>query len=432
MMLPNCRLMCVFWACLGWARLRYNVPSVGYAKCISICYVLNSWYIYRDITHHKSKKSCIYIIFWFLFLGTSQHSVWRRALFDDVIFYPLAVFINLRQSWREQNLLKSLLLLPSHLSFSSAPIFFWASLVSQWWKICLHCRNCRRHRFDPWVGRSPGGGHGNWLQYSCLEKPMDRGAWQAIAHRVSKSRKQLSTHTSSFSSYFLLFPFLSCCLSMHLSPLSSSPSSSPTLTSSFPSSLLPRCFWNHHNWFLPKQLNATKRLKYYTWLLTALMNMVGKCPGKRNIIASEVFKVIFSPYLKLNFFAVLSAENILLQTVPKAKAGGDAWGALGYHLVSQPTSRMPVSPALQSRQIAGLMAAVLHQMLQSPLQPGGGLKWRVHDRPVFRGSKMESSWSPCVQRLSMPLTCTEEGILMIGGRLDRMTSEIPSKWKFCD
>ena len=129
------------------------------------------------------------------------------------------------------------------------------------------------------------------------------------------------------------------------------------------------------------------------------MNMVGKCPGKRNIIASEVFKVIFSPYLKLNFFAVLSAENILLQTVPKAKAGGDAWGALGYHLVSQPTSRMPVSPALQSRQTAGLMAAVLHQMLQSPLQPGGGLKWRVHDRPVFRGSKMESSWSPCVQRV---------------------------------
>ena len=29
---------------------------------------------------------------------------------------------------------------------------------------------------DPWVGRSPGGGHGNPLQYSCLENPMDRGA----------------------------------------------------------------------------------------------------------------------------------------------------------------------------------------------------------------------------------------------------------------
>ena len=45
---------------------------------------------------------------------------------------------------------------------------------------------CRKCRFDPGSGRSPGGGHGNPLQYSCLENPMDRGAWQAIVHRVAK------------------------------------------------------------------------------------------------------------------------------------------------------------------------------------------------------------------------------------------------------
>ena len=39
----------------------------------------------------------------------------------------------------------------------------------------------------PESGRSPGGGHGNPLQYSCLENPMDRGAWQAIVHGVAKS-----------------------------------------------------------------------------------------------------------------------------------------------------------------------------------------------------------------------------------------------------
>ena len=33
------------------------------------------------------------------------------------------------------------------------------------------------------LGRSPGGGHGNSLQYSCLENPMDRGAWGATVHR---------------------------------------------------------------------------------------------------------------------------------------------------------------------------------------------------------------------------------------------------------
>ena len=47
----------------------------------------------------------------------------------------------------------------------------------------------------PGSGRSPGGGHGNPLQYPCLENPMDRGAWRATVHRVTKSwtpLKQLS------------------------------------------------------------------------------------------------------------------------------------------------------------------------------------------------------------------------------------------------
>ena len=51
----------------------------------------------------------------------------------------------------------------------------------------------------PRLGRSPGGEHGNPLQYSCLENPMDRGAWQAIVHRVTNCKtrlKQLSMHTS--------------------------------------------------------------------------------------------------------------------------------------------------------------------------------------------------------------------------------------------
>ena len=39
----------------------------------------------------------------------------------------------------------------------------------------------------PGLGRSPGEGNGNPLQYSCLENPMDRGAWQAIVHGVAES-----------------------------------------------------------------------------------------------------------------------------------------------------------------------------------------------------------------------------------------------------
>ena len=37
------------------------------------------------------------------------------------------------------------------------------------------------------LGRCSGGGHGNPLQYSCLENPMDRGAWKAIVHKVANS-----------------------------------------------------------------------------------------------------------------------------------------------------------------------------------------------------------------------------------------------------
>ena len=38
----------------------------------------------------------------------------------------------------------------------------------------------------PGLGRSPGRGHGNSLQYSCLENPIDRGAWWATLHEVTK------------------------------------------------------------------------------------------------------------------------------------------------------------------------------------------------------------------------------------------------------
>jgi len=43
----------------------------------------------------------------------------------------------------------------------------------------------------PGLGRSPGGGNGNPLQYSCLENSVDRGAWQATVHGVPKSQTQL-------------------------------------------------------------------------------------------------------------------------------------------------------------------------------------------------------------------------------------------------
>ena len=59
------------------------------------------------------------------------------------------------------------------------------------------CRRLREAGSIPGSGRSPGGGHGNLLQYSCLENPLDRGAWRVTVDRVAKSQawvKWLSMH----------------------------------------------------------------------------------------------------------------------------------------------------------------------------------------------------------------------------------------------
>ena len=51
----------------------------------------------------------------------------------------------------------------------------------------------------PGLGRSPGVGNVNLLQYSCPEIPIDSGAWWATIHRAVKSQTQLSIHTMEFS-----------------------------------------------------------------------------------------------------------------------------------------------------------------------------------------------------------------------------------------
>ena len=53
-------------------------------------------------------------------------------------------------------------------------------------------RRHKRHGFDPWFGKSPGGRYDNPLQYLCLENSMDRGAWRATVQGVSKSWTRLN------------------------------------------------------------------------------------------------------------------------------------------------------------------------------------------------------------------------------------------------
>ena len=77
-------------------------------------------------------------------------------------------------------------------------------------EVKAYARNAGDLGSIPGLGRSPGEGNGNLLQYSCLENPMDGEAWWATVHGIAKSRTQLSNFTH-------LFKFTTC------------PSQSPTL-----------------------------------------------------------------------------------------------------------------------------------------------------------------------------------------------------------
>ena len=66
----------------------------------------------------------------------------------------------------------------------------------------------------PELGRSIGEGNGNPLQCSCLENPMDRGAWWAAVHGVAKSRVQLSTHTFIYVFIFMMQTDLFACITV--------------------------------------------------------------------------------------------------------------------------------------------------------------------------------------------------------------------------
>ena len=62
----------------------------------------------------------------------------------------------------------------------------WASLVAQWKESVCNAGATGDVGLIPGWGRSPGEGNSNPLQYSCLENPMDRGAWKATIHGVAE------------------------------------------------------------------------------------------------------------------------------------------------------------------------------------------------------------------------------------------------------
>jgi len=77
----------------------------------------------------------------------------------------------------------------------------------------------------PGLGRSPGVGNGNPFQYFCLKNPMDKEAWCATVHGVTKSRTRLSTHTHTHT-HISIISSMNCAFSVE----SKEPSSYPRLS----------------------------------------------------------------------------------------------------------------------------------------------------------------------------------------------------------
>ena len=82
---------------------------------------------------------------------------------------------------------------------TTIPVWVWASSVAQWVKNPpARVGDTGDSGFLPGSGRSPGGGHGNPLQYSCLENPMDTGAWRAVVYGVLVKTHHLMQSLSSW------------------------------------------------------------------------------------------------------------------------------------------------------------------------------------------------------------------------------------------
>jgi len=105
----------------------------------------------------------------------------------------MLINLNTQEFYEVDNLIIIPILHMRKLKYQKSRLYTGSHLVNglpQW----LNCKESAWNAGDagdsgsiPRLGRSPGGGHGNPLQYSCLENPMGRGAWWALLHRLTRA-----------------------------------------------------------------------------------------------------------------------------------------------------------------------------------------------------------------------------------------------------
>ena len=169
--------------------------SLDYNEVIThLVIFLNSWQVYcskkKPPYEHHIHLHCSGILrnlsitlnhFWILSVSElvwPPHILFALCITTSEIIHFYQFFLDPQVWWScgHRNLMES--------------IFLWAMLMTTGKESACNTGDMGS---IPESGRSPGEGNGNPLQYSCLENPMDRGAWWAAVHGVPKSRPQLST-----------------------------------------------------------------------------------------------------------------------------------------------------------------------------------------------------------------------------------------------
>ena len=138
------------------------------------------------------------------FLSTSSFHSWLLIMLSERSFRVTGMYFTINTQQPQRLTKVNGLVYPSFLRSSAPEQFLFTDFSCQlhikageWYFSCPSALFWTFAHSVPGLGRFPGGGHGNLLQYSCLENPMDRGVWRATVHRGTKSwtrLKQLSTH----------------------------------------------------------------------------------------------------------------------------------------------------------------------------------------------------------------------------------------------
>ena len=156
-----------------------------------------------------------FVTFWEDAVFFPPLSLWWNLALIQLWQWSLLKVTSLSCQWRgEKQVTKPLRVLPAPLArdralgglwspwnhtqnvaFRNVGVFLWKKFPSSYhclWRGCDPKRVISTDGLIPGWGRSPGEGNGNPLQYSCLENPMDRGAWWATVHGVAKNQTRLS------------------------------------------------------------------------------------------------------------------------------------------------------------------------------------------------------------------------------------------------